>query len=241
MSISWNRCWSCAAIGLSVTVAPVHLEAQSLTEECIRVAPNQPVTAWGWGGYPEADERVIHRLLPYLNGTEMGGEAWPGPALLDSLWRADPTSLFNTLVVVLTNNVYFSPLQVTAASEAYRRLDGPVDMLIESLGRPLSDMARTAVIAALPGQLGAEQQKALFRQACLLAIGLEALTPALTNMRRIGAQSGPPPMYGRWAWDLERLRERMTGEFALDFDRIVGPVLLRAQAVPSYWPMQKER
>lgn len=211
------------------------LSAQGIGEECTAIVSGLPRLDSSILPPDDVDEPTLAALIPYLDGREVRGDAWPGPALLDSLARVDSAALLGTLVFVVGDNRYFSQLQQDAAANAYRRLDGPAEPLLERMRRPASDVAWTALISALPRTLTPADEAALLRQACLLGVLVDAVGPLFPTMEATEAQSGPPSVFRRWIWDLERIRERLTETRAKDFDRVLLPVILRNKFRPIYW------
>ena len=234
-SLPNSRHWLAVPLALCLTLVSGRLDAQSIGDQCEPVIRGLPAAERPSSG---PDEMMLAALLPYLDGKALREAAWPGPAVLDSLWTADSAALLGTLAFVLSDNLYFSPQEQAAAAGAYRRLNGPAQALLNLLSDPRTDVARTSIVDALPPQLEPQQELQLFRQACLLGSAISALTPALGEMEGIGAQIGPPSALSSWVWNLERMRDRLSGTLAPTFDSILGPVLLRGQAVPAYWHRQ---
>ena len=108
-------------------------------------------------------------------------------------------------------------------------------MALASLDVPQSETRNYNILIALPDSLSSFEQVLVFRVACRTAIGVDALTPHLGSLKSLDGRAGLPSWYDSGIQELELMRGLLSGELLVQFDRILGPTLGRAEEALVKW------
>ncbi len=188
---------------------------------------------------PIPDEGILRVLGSLIGSVPDAGPGGNQSSLVDSMWRANPGALEQTLAFVITSPLQFAVDQAAGSAELYRLLGGSPEWVAWALLVPALDQRRIEVVNALPLRPQQDVQELLYWQACSMSVALGALTPVLPRLRAMGAQIGPPQWYAEWLWLLDQIERRLSAPLRERYDREIAPFGRAARQAASEWPRRQ--
>lgn len=181
------------------------------------------------------DSSLLEFLVPWAARPGAAGRI--DRATLDSISAKRPDALFDTIAFLIIEGGYHYGMETSAwAAALYRELGGPPDRLMWALEESALDGSRYLVLLALPDTVGLNNENALLRLACSLAIQIDGLTRVMPDVLRLKSQNDTPQWFYEGSRSLRLIGRHLTGDRAAAFDSLIAPVLQRADAISARVP-----